>query len=128
MDLPHTVFRQDDTALCSCEKDAKVILYRCLKQQLHYAHACGEEDAARELLPFRRPALGAAALKSFQEKLAENPRVAATMANAEVGDLMPSVPEMSRFWYSFQSALKYSANGRQTVDDALETAAMRISQ
>ncbi|MBQ1873018.1 MAG: maltose/maltodextrin ABC transporter substrate-binding protein MalE [Succinivibrionaceae bacterium] len=73
-------------------------------------------------------ALGAAALKSFQEKLAENPRVAATMANAEVGDLMPSVPEMSRFWYSFQSALKYSANGRQTVDDALETAAMRISQ
>ena len=46
MDLPHTVFRQDDTALCSCEKDAKVILYRCLKQQLHYAHACGEEVAA----------------------------------------------------------------------------------
>ena len=57
----HTVFGQDDTALCSFEKDAKVILYRCLKQQLHYAHACGEEDAARELLPFRRPALGAAA-------------------------------------------------------------------
>ena len=41
---------------------------------------------------------------------------------------MPSVPEMRRFWYSFQSALKYSANGRQTVDDALQTAAMRISQ
>lgn len=73
-------------------------------------------------------ALGASALKSFQEQISKNPRVAATMANAEVGDLMPSVPEMSRFWYSFQSALKYSANGRQTVDDALQTAAMRISQ
>ena len=67
-------------------------------------------------------------LRSFQRMLKSDPVVSVTLENARDGDLMPSVPEMSRFWYSFQSALKYSANGRQTVDDALETAAMRISQ
>ncbi len=70
--------------------------------------------------------LGAAALKSFEAKLESDPRIAQTMANAQMGDIMPSVPEMTRFWSSLQSALKNATTGRQTVDEALKTAEDRI--
>jgi maltose/maltodextrin transport system substrate-binding protein len=50
------------------------------------------------------------------------------MENAQGGDPMPSVPEMSRFWSSFQTALKNATTGRQTIDEALDTAAKRIAQ
>jgi maltose/maltodextrin transport system substrate-binding protein len=73
-------------------------------------------------------ALGAAALKSFQAQVGKDARVAATMENAQGGDPMPSVPEMSRFWSSFQTALKNATTGRQTIDEALDTAAKRIAQ
>lgn len=73
-------------------------------------------------------ALGAAALKSFQAQVGKDARVAATMENAQGGDPMPSVPEMSRFWSSFQTALKNATTGRQTLDEALDTAAKRIAQ
>jgi maltose/maltodextrin transport system substrate-binding protein len=41
---------------------------------------------------------------------------------------MPSVPEMSRFWSSLETALKNVTSGRQGVDEALDTAAKRIVQ
>lgn len=71
-------------------------------------------------------ALGVAALNSFQEKLGKDPRIATTMTNAMNGEPMPSVPEMSRFWSSFETALKNVTSGRQGVDEALDTAAKRI--
>ena len=70
--------------------------------------------------------LGAAALKSYEAKLEKDERIATTMANAKIGDPMPSVPEMTRFWSSLQSALKNATTGRQTVDEALKTAEDRI--
>ena len=70
--------------------------------------------------------LGAAALKSFEDKLESDPRIAVTMSNAKMGDVMPSVPEMNRFWSSLQTALKNATTGRQSVDDALKTAEERI--
>ena len=70
--------------------------------------------------------LGAAALRSFQRMLGSDPVSAVTLDNAKHGDLMPSVPEMSRFWSSFQKALKTATTDRQSVDDALNTAARRI--
>nr|VUD27862.1 maltose ABC transporter periplasmic protein [Salmonella sp. NCTC 7297] len=41
--------------------------------------------------------LGAVALKSFQEQLAKDPRIAATMDNAQKGEIMPNIPQMSAF-------------------------------
>ena len=70
--------------------------------------------------------LGAAALRSFQRMLKSDPVVSVTLENARDGDLMPSVPEMSRFWSSFETALKTATTDRQSVDDALNTAARRI--
>lgn len=70
--------------------------------------------------------LGVAALKSFQKTLGSDPVVAVTIENAKEGDLMPSVPEMCKFWPAFQNALKNATTGRETPDEAAETAAKRI--
>ena len=74
--------------------------------------------------------LGVVGLKSFQAKLEADPKlgkhIATTMANAQNGDLMPSVPEMNKFWSAFTSALSNATSGRQSVDDALNTAESRI--
>ena len=39
--------------------------------------------------------LGAVALKSFQDQLAKDPRIAATMDNAQKGEIMPNIPQMA---------------------------------
>ena len=72
--------------------------------------------------------LGAVALKSFQEKLEKDPRIAATMANAQKGEIMPNIPQMSAFWYAVRTAVINAASGRQTVDAALKDAQARITK
>lgn len=76
--------------------------------------------------------IGVSALNSFEKILEADPkqgsRIAATMANAKVGEPMPNVAEMNRFWSSFQTALTNATKGRQTVDEALSTAERRIEQ
>ncbi|WGE32137.1 maltose/maltodextrin ABC transporter substrate-binding protein MalE [Actinobacillus genomosp. 2] len=72
--------------------------------------------------------LGAVALKSFQEKLAKDPRIAATMANAENGEIMPNIPQMSRFWYSEKAAIGNATTGRQSVKAALDEAQAKIEK
>lgn len=72
--------------------------------------------------------LGAVALKSFQEKLAQDPRIAATMTNAENGEIMPNIPQMSRFWYSEKAAVGNATNGRQSVKAALDEAQAKIEK
>lgn len=70
--------------------------------------------------------LGAVALISYQEQLAKDPRIAATMANAKYGEVMPNIPQMAAFWYATRSAVLNAITGRQTVDTALDDAAARI--
>ena len=70
--------------------------------------------------------LGAIPLLSLQEKLASDPRVVATMANAANGEIMPNVPQMSAFWYAENAAIKNAVTGRQPVKQALDEAAQRI--
>ncbi|WP_018651347.1 maltose/maltodextrin ABC transporter substrate-binding protein MalE [Actinobacillus capsulatus] len=72
--------------------------------------------------------LGAVALKSFQAKLAKDPRIAATMANAENGEIMPNIPQMSRFWYSEKAAIGNATSGRQSVKAALDEAQAKIGK
>lgn len=71
-------------------------------------------------------ALGVVALNSFQAKLDKDPRIASTKENAANGEPMPSVPEMNKFWSSFETALKNVCSGRQGVNEAADTAAKRI--
>ncbi len=72
--------------------------------------------------------LGAVALKSYQQQLAKDPRIAATMANAEKGEIMPNIPQMSAFWYAVRTAVINAVSGRQTVDEAMKDAQGRITK
>ena len=63
-----------------------------------------------------------------QEKLEKDPRIAATMANAQKGEIMPNIPQMSAFWYAVRTAVINAASGRQTVDAALKDAQARITK
>ena len=72
--------------------------------------------------------LGAVALKSYQDELAKDPRIAATMDNAQKGEIMPNIPQMSAFWYAVRTAVINAASGRQTVDAALKDAQTRITK
>ncbi|PSW16418.1 maltose/maltodextrin ABC transporter substrate-binding protein MalE [Photobacterium rosenbergii] len=67
--------------------------------------------------------LGAVALKSFQKKIEEDVRIAATMENAQNGEIMPNVPQMTAFWYALGNAIQNVVDGRQDVDEALDEAA-----
>lgn len=70
--------------------------------------------------------LGAVALKSYQKELEKDPRITATMQNAQTGEVMPNIAEMSKFWYAERTAINNAVQGRQTVSDALDDAAERI--
>ncbi len=66
--------------------------------------------------------LGAVALKSYQEKLDTDERIAATMNNAMNGEIMPNIPQMGAFWGAAKNAIINSVDGRQSVADALKDA------
>ena len=44
------------------------------------------------------------------------------MDNAQKGEIMPNIPQMSAFWYAVRTAVINAASGRQTVDAALKDA------
>ena len=70
--------------------------------------------------------LGVTAHKDFYKTHAADPLIAATKENIKNGLLMPSLPEMGRFWSSMQSALENITQGRQKPKEALDAAAQRI--
>jgi maltose/maltodextrin transport system substrate-binding protein len=70
--------------------------------------------------------LGVTAHKEFYKTRAADPLIAATMANIKNGLLMPSLPEMGRFWSAMESALNSITQGRQKPKEALDAAAQRI--
>ena len=72
-------------------------------------------------------ALGTPANKEFYKKLASDPNIKATMANAQLGAPMPNIPEMGKFWSSMQPALENVTTGRQKPKEALDGAAQRIT-
>ncbi|WP_035871460.1 maltose/maltodextrin ABC transporter substrate-binding protein MalE [Cucumibacter marinus] len=56
----------------------------------------------------------------------DDPKIAATLANAAYGVPMPSNPEMGKFWAAMQPALTNITTGAATVEDALNDAETRI--
>jgi maltose/maltodextrin transport system substrate-binding protein len=70
--------------------------------------------------------LGVTAHKDFYKTRAADPLIAATMENIKTGLLMPSLPEMGKFWSAMESALTSLTGGRQKPKEALDAAAQRI--
>ena len=70
--------------------------------------------------------LGVTANKEFYKTRAADPLIEATMVNIKQGILMPSLPEMGKFWSAMESALGNISQGRQKPKEALDGAAARI--
>lgn len=70
--------------------------------------------------------LGVPANRALYEERAADPRIAGSMASIRAGELIPSLPEMSRFWSAMSAALQNIVQGREGVDEGLARAAARI--
>ncbi len=70
--------------------------------------------------------LGVTAHKEFFKTRTADPLIAATMENIKTGLLMPSLPEMGKFWSAMESAFGNISQGRQKPKEALDAAAARI--
>ncbi|RPE01358.1 maltose/maltodextrin ABC transporter substrate-binding protein MalE [Candidatus Pantoea deserta] len=84
-------------------------------------------DAGLDAVNKDKP-LGAVTLKSFQQTLEKDERIAATMNNAQSGDIMPNIPQMAAFWYAMRTATLNALSGRQSVDAALKDAQARLNK
>ncbi len=96
------------------------------------------KDVAREFLEnhLMRPAalkvldadvaIGVPANKAFYAELAVNPLIKASMENARLGEPIPNIPEVGRFWTAMDAALEAITNGLQSPKDALDGAAGRM--
>lgn len=71
--------------------------------------------------------LGTPANKAFFKELAADPHIQATMENVQLGEPMPNIPEMGKFWSAMASALENITNGRQSPKEALDAAAARMT-
>ncbi|MFT5807969.1 MAG: maltose/maltodextrin transport system substrate-binding protein [Moritella dasanensis] len=72
--------------------------------------------------------LGAVALLSYQEQLASDSRIAATMDNAMNGEVMPNIPQMTAFWGATKNAIINIVDGRQSIDEALSDAEKQMTR
>ncbi|NQZ91504.1 MAG: maltose/maltodextrin ABC transporter substrate-binding protein MalE [Moritella sp.] len=72
--------------------------------------------------------LGAVALTSFQQQLASDSRIAATMGNAMNGEIMPNIPQMNAFWGATKNAIINIVDGRQSIDAALSDAEKQMTK
>lgn len=84
-------------------------------------------DDALKVMNDDKP-LGAVTLKSFQKILESDERIKSTMINAENGEIMPSIPQMTAYWFAEGAAIDNAMMGKQTVKEALDTAAKQITK
>ena len=70
--------------------------------------------------------LGVVSHHEYMKELGKDPRIAASNESVHNGVLMPSVPEMGRFWASITAALENIVAGREPYDEALDRAARYI--
>ncbi|WP_310389981.1 maltose/maltodextrin ABC transporter substrate-binding protein MalE [Roseateles sp.] len=97
-----------------------------------------QKDIAREFLEnhLMRPdalkmldadvPIGVPANKAFYAELSVNPLIRASMENARLGEAIPNIPEVGRFWTAMDAALEAITNGLQSPKDALDGASARM--
>ncbi len=83
------------------------------------------KDESLKLMNDDKP-LGAVTLKSFQQKLEADERIKSTMINAQNGEIMPNIPQMTAYWFAEGAAIESAILGKQTPKEALDDAAKQI--
>jgi len=85
------------------------------------------QDDALKIMNDDKP-LGAVTLKSFQKIIESDERIRSTMINAENGEIMPNIPQMTAYWFAEGAAIENAILGKQTSKQALDTAAKQIAR
>lgn len=85
------------------------------------------KDESLKIMNDDKP-LGAVTLKSFQKILESDERIKSTMINAENGEIMPNIPQMTAYWFAEGAAIDNAMQGKQTVKEALDMAAKQITK
>jgi len=70
--------------------------------------------------------LGTPANKTYFAELAGDGNIRATMENARMGEPLPNIPELGKFFPAMDAALEAISQGRQTPKEALDGAAARM--
>ena len=70
--------------------------------------------------------LGTPANKAYFAELASDGNIRATMENARMGEPLPNIPELGKFFPAMDAALEAISQGRQTAKEALDGAAARM--
>ncbi|WP_375752511.1 maltose/maltodextrin ABC transporter substrate-binding protein MalE [Vibrio sp. HN007] len=70
--------------------------------------------------------IGVPALKAFSKELDSDPRIHASLVNAQNGDIMPNIPQMMGYWHGLGAAITNVIEGRQTVDESLVDLEKRV--
>ncbi|OYU43603.1 MAG: maltose ABC transporter substrate-binding protein MalE [Burkholderiales bacterium PBB4] len=70
--------------------------------------------------------LGTPANKAYFAELAGDGNIRATMENARMGEPLPNIPELGKFFPAMDAALEAISQGRQTPKEALDGAAARM--
>ena len=70
--------------------------------------------------------LGTPANKAYFAELAGDRNIRATMENARMGEPLPNIPELGKFFPAMDAALEAISQGRQTPKEALDGAAARM--
>jgi maltose/maltodextrin transport system substrate-binding protein len=70
--------------------------------------------------------LGTPANKAYFAELAGDVNIRATMENARMGEPLPNIPELGKFFPAMDAALEAISQGRQTPKEALDGAAARM--
>jgi maltose/maltodextrin transport system substrate-binding protein len=70
--------------------------------------------------------LGAPANKVYAAELSVDPLIKATLENIRLGEPLPNIPQVGKFWPAIDAALEAVSNGRQAPREALNGAAARM--
>lgn len=70
--------------------------------------------------------IGVPARIEFSKELANDPRIRASIINAQNGDIMPNIPQMMGYWHGLQAAITNVIEDRQTVDESLVDLEKRV--
>ena len=70
--------------------------------------------------------LGTPANKVYFAELSGDANIRATMENARMGEPLPNIPELGKFFPAMDAALEAITQGRQSPKDALDGAAARM--